>query len=102
MNVAGFTVDGYRVVHQRLSVGMSRRGSGDRSSGPLATVVDDGGVVEASQARADDGAAPLVDGVTRGVGRGASGGVLAVCGTGRGTSRGIWIARGVGRGVRGV
>jgi hypothetical protein len=30
-------------------VGTSRRGSGDRGSRPLATVVDEGGVDEASQ-----------------------------------------------------
>jgi hypothetical protein len=46
VDVPGVTVDGDRVVHGRLDAG--RRVVGSRGSGPLATVVDEGGVDEAS------------------------------------------------------
>jgi hypothetical protein len=45
VDVPGVTVDGNRVVHRRLDAG--QRGVG---SGPLAAVVDEGGVGEASHA----------------------------------------------------
>jgi hypothetical protein len=44
-------VDGYRVVHRWLGVGMRWQGSGDRGSRLLATMVDEGGVGKTSQAR---------------------------------------------------
>jgi hypothetical protein len=50
VNVAEVTVDGYWVIHRWLGVGMSWRGSGDRGSRPLATVVDKGGVDKMSMA----------------------------------------------------
>jgi hypothetical protein len=49
VNVLGVTVDGDRVVHGRL--GAHRRGVRSRGSGPLAVMVDKGGVSVASRTR---------------------------------------------------
>jgi hypothetical protein len=49
VDVPGVTVDGDWMVHERL--GADRQGIGRRGSGPLAEVVDEGGVNEASHAR---------------------------------------------------
>jgi hypothetical protein len=49
LDVAGVTVDGDRVVHRGLDAGMRRWVNGNRGSSLPVTVIDEGGVGEASQ-----------------------------------------------------
>ena len=115
VDVVGVAVDGDRVVHRGLGAGTSRRVSGNRGSGPPATMVDEGGVdgavhgayrgageVDEATRGAGRGAGE-VDEAARGTGRGASRSIRAAParGVGGGASRGVWATRGAGRGASG-
>jgi hypothetical protein len=51
VDMTGVTVDGDRVVHQRLGARTSRQVDGSRGRGLFTTVVDEGRVDKASRAR---------------------------------------------------